>query len=202
VIVPGTGTWHLFHTRAAVRVSETPGARYRCRAPVFSARALGAVALASACLAGGAAHAAQPAAECHARGMTGRFAVVPGSAGAGNIVYALTLTNRSGFRCSIQGLPKLRLIGRQGKALPTRVTRAFPGPAPVVVVPPDGRARATARFSPDVPGRGEPVIGACEPIANRLRVRLRGGAVLVPVVPPTRVCSHGAMQVTVYGRAP
>ena len=134
--------------------------------------------------------------------MTGRFAVVRGSAGAGNIVYALTLTNRSSGRCTVQGLPKVRLLGRQGVPLPTHVTRAFPGGAPVVRLPPGGRARATARFSPDVPGRGEPVLGRqCERTAHRLRVRLRGGGVIAPIVPPTPVCSHGAMQFSVYRRA-
>jgi hypothetical protein len=164
-------------------------------------RAAATLALVCASLAGGAAHAAQPVPECHAKEMTGRFAVVPGSAGAGNIVYALTLTNRSGVPCSVHGLPKVRLLGRQGVPLPTRVTRAFPGRAPVVRLPPGGRARATARFSPDVPGRGEPVSAQCERTAHRLRVRLRGGGVVAPIVPPTPVCSHGAMQFSVYRRA-
>jgi hypothetical protein len=56
-------------------------------------------------------------------------------------------------------------------------------------------AKATARFSPDVPGPGEPVGKTCEPKAYRLRVTPNGGGTLtVPIQPPTPVCEHGGMS--------
>jgi hypothetical protein len=159
--------------------------------------------LLSACAAGAASGGGSPAPPCRAKDMQGRFAVIPGSAGAGNIVYALTLTNRSDEACSISGLPRVRLLGRRGLALPTHVVAARPGEAAVLVtLRPGARARATARFSPDVPGRGEPADAPCQRTAARLRVRLAGGGLLAPIVPPTRVCSRGLLQFSVYRRVP
>lgn len=146
------------------------------------------------------AHANLPPA-CGAAQLHGRFAEIPGSAGAGNVVYALTLQN-SGATCFVTGLPVVTLVGRNGRALATHPTAAQPGAGTAVLVtlPPRGRARATARFSPDVPGPGE--TAPCEPTAFSLRVRAQGGGtVRVPVVPPTPVCEHGALQLSVFRRA-
>jgi len=59
-------------------------------------------------------------------------------------------------------------------------------------------AALTARFSPDIPGPGEPQTGrACEPTATKLRVVVSGGGTLLaPISPPTPVCEHGSLQVT------
>src|SRR5205823_10703384 len=104
--------------------------------------------------------------------LTGTFSVVPGSAGAGNIVYALRLANRSRQACFVSGLAGLRLLGRTGRLLPTHVQPAFRGAltAVRVVLRPGARAKATARFSPDVPGPGEPTGKTCEPTAYQVRV--------------------------------
>jgi len=146
-------------------------------------------------------------APCTARDLTGGFAAVAGSAGAGQISYNLRLRNRSARDCFVSGLATLRLLGRRGAPLPTRVTPSHPGAltAVRVVLRPGGYAAATARFSPDVPGIGEPAARRlCEPKAYRVRVLVppSGTALVVPVSRPTPVCEHGriALSTLVSGR--
>ena len=162
------------------------------------------VALLVAAVAGGAARAAPGSASCTGAALTGRFAAVPNSAGAGNIVYALVLRNRSARSCQVSGLPSVTLLGRRGKALPTHVRAAFPNGLTAVLVrlAPGQSTRATARFSPDVPGAGEQTIGACERTAYKLAVHAPGGGkTIVVVAPPTPVCEHGQLQFSAYTRA-
>jgi hypothetical protein len=144
-----------------------------------------------------AAPAGTQAAAC--TGISGSFSVVRGSAGAGNVVYALRLHNKKGSQsCLLRGLPQLRLLGTHNRQLPTSVT-ADPRYKPVPFVLRPGRtATAQARFSPDVPGKGEQVAKACEPLARTARVIAGGTSVIVPVRPPTRVCSHGRLVFTPY----
>jgi hypothetical protein len=154
----------------------------------------------------GASQGASPAPFCTGRQLSGTFRVIPGSAGAGNVVYALRLRNRSGQSCSVTGLPLVWLLGRTGRPLPTQEQAAKPSALTPVLVTlrPGQAARATARFSPDVPGPGEPTLasGQCEPTAYRLHVvPPGGGATAVPVSPPTPVCEHGSLQLSAYGRS-
>jgi len=139
---------------------------------------------------------------CKGVQLTGTFAAVPGSAGAGNISYLLVLRNRSTRICLVTGLPQFRLLGHYGKALPTRTFPSHPGFATAVLVTlrPGQVTSVTARFSPDVPGVGEPANGPqCERTAYRLQVFARGGgSSVVPILPVTPVCEHGSMQVSVY----
>ena len=135
---------------------------------------------------------------CTAAKLSGTFAEVPGSAGAGNIVYTLRLKNASRTRCTVTGIPGVTLLDRSGKALPSHPFPAHPGALTAVLVRlvPGDAATATARFSPDVPGPGEPVSGRrCEPVAYTLLVRPNGGGSLhAPIRPPTSVCEHGGMS--------
>jgi hypothetical protein len=143
---------------------------------------------------------AQPA-LCRGADLAGSFAVIPGSAGAGNIVYRLRLRKRTQGSCFVSGIPQLRLLGKGGSPLPTRATAAHPGRQTAVrVVLSRGRsATLTARFSPGVPGPGEPTGSRCEPLAYRLRVWPGGGgSVTVPIGPPTAVCEHGALSLSVF----
>jgi hypothetical protein len=143
---------------------------------------------------------AQPA-VCRGADFAGSFAVIPGSAGAGNVVYRLRLTKTSAGSCFVSGIPQLRLLGKGGSALPTQVTAAHPTHLTAVrVVLSRGRSTTlTARFTPDVPGPGEPTGRRCEPLAFRLRVWPGGGgSVTVPIRPPTAVCQHGALSLTVF----
>jgi len=144
---------------------------------------------------------AAPVSPCTGSMLTGTFSVIPGSAGAGNIVYALRLRNRSRQTCFVSGLAGLRLLGRTGRALPTCVEPAFrPGLTAVrVVLRPGARAKATARLSPDVPGVNEPISGRqCEPTAYRVRVTPPpgGGTLIAPIAPPTPVCEHGHLSLS------
>lgn len=138
---------------------------------------------------------------CQARSLTGTFTAIPGSPGAGSISYRLRLRNGSTRACFVTGLPRLLLLDKAGKPLPTHVTPLRRGAltAPRIVLAPGAYASASARFSPDVPGEGEPIAGAqCERTAYGLRIWANGGGALVaPVRPPTPVCEHGAMVVSV-----
>lgn len=161
-----------------------------------------AVVAVAALAASGGASAHRAAAFCSGSQLKGTFTVVRGSAGAGNIVYKLSVTNKSTTTCTLTGTPVVRLYGKTGKALPTHVMPTFrPGlTAILVTLHPGGGSHATARFSPDVPGTGEPVAGRnCEPTAYWLRVYGRsGGYAKVPIKPPTPVCEHGSLQMSVY----
>src|SRR5207247_3459186 len=141
--------------------------------------------------------AAQLAPPCTGAELSGTFTVVPGSAGAGNMVYALRLRNTSHAPCTVTGIPGLTLLDRRGRRLPTHPFSAHPGAltAVLVTLAPGKASTATARFSPDVPGPGEPVSGRrCEPVAYTLLVRPNGaGTVRAPIHPPTPVCEHGGM---------
>lgn len=143
-------------------------------------------------------------ARCHGAQLRGTFALVPGSAGAGSISYALRLKNTSASACTVIGLPQAQLLGRRKAPLPTHVRAAFPGglTAILLTLAPGRSARATARFSPDVPGPGEQRAGRCEPVAYWLRVTGQGGGTTtVKILPPTSVCEHGRMSVSAYGPA-
>jgi hypothetical protein len=139
---------------------------------------------------------------CSGSALKGSFSTVPGSAAAGSISYLLALRNRSARTCFVTGLPVLRLLGRDGRALPTnaRPTRIGIATAVLVRLRPGAWTSVTARFSPDVPGPGEPTAGRqCEPTAYRLRVSARAGSsTVVPIVKPTPVCEHGTLFVSVY----
>ena len=143
-------------------------------------------------------------ARCNGAQLVGTFAAVPGSAGAGNITYALKLRNVSATACTVTGLPQGTLLGRTRHVLPTHVRAAFPGAlsAILVTLAPGQATRATARFSPDVPGTGEQTTGRCEPVAWWLRVIGQGGgSTTVKIAPPTSVCEHGRMLFSAYGQA-
>jgi hypothetical protein len=144
------------------------------------------------------------AAACTGAQLAGRFAVIPGSAGAGNISYRLTLKNTSATACTVTGLPLGRLLGKTKQALPTHVRAAHPGQLTAILVTlvPGDSTYAIARFSPDVPGPGEQVEGPCEPKADWFRVSARGGGTTtVKVRPPTAVCEHGTMSFSAYSHA-
>src|SRR3954453_19417102 len=140
--------------------------------------------------------------SCKGSQLAGTFNVVRGSAGAGNISYVLGLRNISSTECSVTGLPLGRLLGKTGKPLPTHVKAAFPGGLTAVLVRlrPGKWAKATARFSPDVPGPGEPRAGRkCEPTAYWFRVTADGGGTTkVKLTPATPVCEHGQLNFSAY----
>ena len=142
---------------------------------------------------------------CRAVQLSGTFTRIEGSAGAGQVSYALRLRNHSTTTCFVSGLPSLQLLDRFGKRLPTHVTPAFPGAgtAARIFLVGGAAAWAEARFSPDVPGVGEPVAGrACERTAYRVidGVPPSSSRLSAPIRPPTPVCEHGAMRVSLLGK--
>jgi hypothetical protein len=191
------------HTaRAAILVLSRrtiPDLRHPARKLIV---ALPLLAACAACGDGRSATSGAQAAACRGADLAGRFAVVRGSAGAGNISYRLVLRNRSAGTCSLNGLPVVSLRSRAGNALPTHVRTAYPGRLAILVtLRPGQRADATARFSPDVPGPGEQTPGRCEPTAYRLVVTAPGGgATSAAIQPPTSVCEHGLLQFSTYVR--
>jgi len=165
--------------------------------------ALASVAALAAVAASVAAAAPTMAPTCEGNQLAGAFAAVPNSAGAGNIVYKLTLKNTSTTPCAVTGLPQGQLLGRKHNPLPTHVRAANRGALTAVLVTllPGQSTFATARFSPDVPGPGEGQVGRCEPVSYWFRVRAQGGGTsVVAVKPPTSVCEHGTLSFTAYGK--
>jgi uncharacterized protein YecT (DUF1311 family) len=135
---------------------------------------------------------------CNASALSGRFTLVPGSQGAGNVVYRLTLLNTSRSTCFVTGIPRLVLLDKQGKALPTAAVSASPGrgTAAKIELSPGSASTADARFSPDVPGPGEQHPGACETTAYWLTVSPAPGhgSLRAPISPPTPVCEKGRLS--------
>jgi hypothetical protein len=163
----------------------------------LAALLLGAVAALSASTAFG--H--RTTAACTGAQLAGRFAVVPGSAGAGSISYKLTLKNTSATPCTVTGLPLGQLLGKTKQKLPTHVRAAHPGQLTAILVTlvPGDSTYATARFSPDVPGPTEQGKSPCEPKAYWFHVGAPGGGTTaVNVLPPTPVCERGTMSFSAY----
>ncbi len=132
---------------------------------------------------------------CTGQQLRGTFALVPGSAGAGQIAYELTLKNTSESPCSLRGVPKGTLLSASGAALPTHVTAAGTGTTRRVALVPGASAVADARFSPDIAGQGDSQSGPCQPEAVTLQVTPDGGGVTdAAIKPPTSVCQQGTLN--------
>jgi hypothetical protein len=132
---------------------------------------------------------------CTGDQLAGSFTLLPGSAGAGQIVYALTLKNTSSRPCSLRGIPSGTLLGTTGAALPTHITAAGAGGTKRVVLQPGASAVAQARFSPTVPGQGDSQSGTCQPTAHTLQLSATGGGVTdAAIKPPTSVCEQGSLN--------
>jgi hypothetical protein len=147
---------------------------------------------------------AAAAAPCTGADLTGTFSLVPGSAGAGQIAYALTIRNSSHKACSIHGLPVATLLGASGSVLPTHVRSAAAGAGTSVrvLLQPGASAVAQARFSPDIPGDGDSQSGPCQPTAHTLQVTPNGGGVMdAAIKPPTSVCQQGTLSFESFGYA-
>jgi hypothetical protein len=141
---------------------------------------------------------------CTGASLTGTFTLVPGSAGAGQIAYSLTVKNTSHRACSLHGIPQATLLGSSGSPLPTHVRSANigAGTAVLVLLQPGASAVAQARFSPDIAGTGDSQSGSCQPTAHTLQVMPNGGGVLdAPIKPPTSVCQQGTLNFESFGYA-
>ncbi len=113
---------------------------------------------------------AAKAAACNANNFTAHMREIKGSAGAGSISYRLSLTNTGSKACKMGNHAALQLEKADGKDLPTHVHNA--GTAGTITVAAGATAKAELRFSPDIPGPGEPKHGPCEPRASLAVVTL------------------------------
>jgi Protein of unknown function (DUF4232) len=140
---------------------------------------------------------------CTGDAMTGTFAEIPGSPGAGQISYRLRVKNASPVACFVSGLPNVQLLAAGGSDVPTNVQAAQPGTATAarIVLPPGSSASADARFSPDVNGVGDQTNGQCQPKATTLRVALGGAPLDAPITPPTSVCEQGSLHFSLFSAA-
>jgi hypothetical protein len=147
--------------------------------------------------------AATSASACTGDAMTGSFAVIPNSEGAGNIGYQLHVTNASPVACFVSGLPNAQLLSSAGHDLPTNVVAAQAGQATAarIILQPGTSASADARFSPDIPGGSEPSDAPCEPKSFTLRLAFGGAPLDVAITPPTPVCEHGTLQFSLFTAA-
>jgi hypothetical protein len=125
---------------------------------------------------------------CTAHDLTGTFQVLQGSAGAGNIVYTLKVTNASQQPCTVSGVPAIEFLTAGGSALPSHVTPNGTGTAALVTLQPGDSATSQVRFSPDV--------DPCDPgTATTLRVTMSaGGSLDVNIDPATKLCGAGSLQ--------
>lgn len=138
------------------------------------------------------------ASRCDAASLSGSFAVILGSQGAGNVAARLVLTNHTASPCTTGGYVGLQLVGSNGASLPTNVQRAA-GVAPGAnfVLGPGASASMSARFSPDVPGPGDSQTGACQPSAAATLVIAPNGMHQFQVPgPASPVCERGTLSIT------
>jgi len=136
---------------------------------------------------------------CSGTQLAAVFAVIPNSAGAGQIAYALKVKNTSGSPCFVRGIPQGTLLGANGTPLPTHI-KAAGGGGKQVVLPVGASALAQARFSPSVPGQGDSQSGTCQPEAHTFQLTADGGGVTEAAIrPPTSVCEQGTLNFEAFG---
>lgn len=124
---------------------------------------------------------------CAASDLTGTFSELAGSAGAGNIVYTLHVTNASQDACTLTGVPTVTFLDANGAVMSQHADVNVPQ-ATVVSLQPGGSASSQIRFSPDV--------SPCDPgTATTLRVELPDRSTFqIKLDPPTRLCGGGSVQ--------
>jgi hypothetical protein len=132
---------------------------------------------------------------CAASDLTGTFQVLQGSAGAGNIVYTLKVTNASQGACTVTGIPGVAFLDASGKAMPSKISPNGAGTAVLVTLQPGDSATSTVRFSPDV--------DPCDTgTATTLRVTLHDNSTFdTKIDPATKLCGGGSLQPTPFSGA-
>lgn len=132
--------------------------------------------------------------RCHTSQLSASFNIVPGSQGAGHELALVSLTNDSKQNCVVYGYVGMQLLDKNKHPLPTNVVRSQDQPTQVSLA--SGQtASASVRFSPDVPGTGEPTSKQCEPTSYYVEVTPPDETthLTAKISPATPVCEHGSL---------
>ena len=146
--------------------------------------------------------------ECATSSLSSSATVVPTSAGAGNMLLNVTLTNTSNVSCAIVGYPELQLLDKNRIPQATTTTWDPAVAKTVVTLAPQGTASTTVRFDFDIPAAGEPSTGACEPSSLYLSLTPpNNGAKLLTQIGGNAgagitACNHGALDVLPFVPGP
>jgi hypothetical protein len=113
-----------------------------------------------------------------------------GKSDDGSDEYTLVLINNEGA-CSLNGNPRLRLLGVTGRPLPTRVDPAIP--VPIVIAAHGTISSLATMFFERMPGTFGPA--DCDARATSIRITLlgTGGSIETKVRSPLRPCYHGTI---------
>jgi uncharacterized protein DUF4232 len=90
-------------------------------------------------------HAPAAPPRCHTSELSGHLGRIQGA--AGSRFGPLVLVNRSAHRCTLRGFIGGRLLGADGRRLPTRIVRDRSTPVRTVLVAPGGVAVSVIRWS-------------------------------------------------------
>jgi hypothetical protein len=128
---------------------------------------------------------------------SGTWRVVPASEGAGHVAADIAFKNISGQTCTVAGFPGVSLLASNDHPLPTNVLRDASAAVTTIKVAPGAWVHVEMRYSPNVPGPGEPDTGQCEPMTVHALAQLPGDSAWAPVTldSPTTVCEKGELQV-------
>jgi hypothetical protein len=134
---------------------------------------------------------------------SGSWKVVAGSNGAGHVAADLALQNTSKHSCTVSGYPAISLLASDEHALPTKVTH-YQAAAATLTVAPGGWIHSELRYSPNIPGEGEPATGNCEPETVHARAQLPGDPAWakVTLADPTTVCEQGTLEAKPFTSGP
>ncbi|MFD0638579.1 DUF4232 domain-containing protein [Catenulispora yoronensis] len=125
----------------------------------------------------------------------GTWTLVPNSEGTGHVAADIALRNTSGHACTVTGFPGVSLLASDEHPLPTTVVR-FPAAPAAVTVAPGGWIHSEVRYSPNIPGDGEPATGECEPKTVHALAQLPGDTkwAKITLAAPTTVCEKGSLE--------
>ena len=128
---------------------------------------------------------------------SGIWKVIPDSQGAGHVAADLAFQNTSGHTCTVTGYPGVSLLASNDHPLPTNVLKDTSVAVTTIRVAPGAWVHSEMRYSPNIPGPGEPQNGQCEPTAVHSLALLPGDSSWAHVTldNPTTVCEKGELQV-------
>lgn len=127
---------------------------------------------------------------------TGTWRVIPDSEGAGHVAADIALRNTSDHACTVAGYPGVSLLASNDHPLPTNVVKDTSATVTTIKVAPGAWVHSEMRYSPNVPGPGEPQNGQCEPMTVHALAQLPGDSAWsrITLDKPTTVCEKGELE--------